>query len=186
MSPTNEDAIRADVDSIEKKMAGELDPGARALVVALLVLILLGSFALPHTGAARGYDVLMGDDAALQAAVALPSRVFSWLALVFGVGFSMLALVTRRWALAWIAVAGSGIASVFGMLSIWSRQTVGIDGPGGGVGVGLVVGAIAVILLTFHWIRAVWSRTALQLEAEEQRRLATAERERQTDWRNPR
>ena len=42
---------------------------------------------------------------------------------VFAVVASVLALVTRIWALAWIALAGSAIASVFGMLSIWSRQT---------------------------------------------------------------
>ena len=51
--------------------------------------------------------MLIGDDAAIRDGIALPSRVFAWLALVFGVGFSMLALLTRRWALAWIALAGS-------------------------------------------------------------------------------
>ena len=30
---------------------------------------------------------------------ALPHKVFAWLALVFGAGFSILALLTRRWAL---------------------------------------------------------------------------------------
>jgi hypothetical protein len=32
--------------------------------------------------------------------------------------------------------------------------------------------------LSFHWARVVWSRTALQLAAEEQRRKAARERQR--------
>ena len=99
--------------------------------------------------------------------MALPSRVFAWLALVFGVGFSMLALLTRRWALAWVALAGSAVASAAGLLAVWSRQTVAAGHPGPGAG--LVVAWIAVILLTFHWARVVWSRTIVQLAAEEQR-----------------
>jgi hypothetical protein len=42
----------------------------------------------------------------------------------------------------------------------------------------LIVGWIAVILLTFHWARVVWSRTAVQLAAEEERRRAAARRQR--------
>lgn len=97
------DALRAEIEAAERRVAREIEPGARALVVAILVFVLLGSFILPHTGSVRGWDVLFSSHGAGRAAVALPSRVFAWLALVFGVGFSMLALLTRRWALAWVA-----------------------------------------------------------------------------------
>jgi hypothetical protein len=100
------------------------------------------------------------------------------LALVFGVGFSMLALLTRRWALAWVALAGSAVASAAGLLAIWSRQTVASGHPGPGIG--LFVGWIAIILLTFHWARVVWSRTIVQLAAEEQRRQSAAQRQGRT------
>ena len=106
---TDIDALRTEIDAAERRVAGEIAPGPRALVVAILVFVLLGSFILPHTGDVRGWDVLFSSHGAGAAAVALPSRVFAWLALVFGVGFSMLALMTRRWALAWVALAGSGI-----------------------------------------------------------------------------
>ena len=33
------------------------------------------------------------------------------------------------------------------------------------------------IVLTFHWARVVWSRTAVQLAAEEERRRDAAERQ---------
>jgi hypothetical protein len=169
------DAFKGDIEDAERRVAREIDPGSRALVVAILVFVILLSFVLPHTGGAKGIDVLAGDDAAIQAAIALPSRVFVWLVLVFSVGFSILALLTRRWAVAWIALAGSAVACPLGMLAVWSRQTVAEEHPGPGIG--LIVAWIAVILLSFHWARVVWSRTAVQLAAEEQRRRYVAERQ---------
>jgi hypothetical protein len=164
-----------DIEAAERRVAGEIDPGARALVVAIVVFVLLLTFVLPHTGGARGWDVLVGDDAAIRDAVSLPSRVFAWLVLVFSVGFSMLALLTRRWAVAWIALAGSAVASAVGLLAVWSRQTAAEPHPGPGVG--LVVAWLAVIVLTVTWARVVWARTAIQLAAEEERRRAVAERQ---------
>ncbi|MCP9273110.1 hypothetical protein NM203_13040 [Mycolicibacterium sp. CAU 1645] len=167
---TNFDEFKGDLDAVERRMAREIDPGARALVVSILVFVVLVSFLLPHTGSARGLDVLVGSDAAVREAIALPSRVFAWLLLVFSIGFSMLALITRRWGLAWVALAGSAVACFIGMLAVWSRQTVAAGYPGPSYG--LIIAWIAVILLTFHWARVVWSRTAVQLAAEEERRRA--------------
>ena len=61
--PTDEgfDAYRAEIEAAERRVAREIDPGPRAVVVAILVFVLLVSFVLPHTGAARGVDVLMGN-----------------------------------------------------------------------------------------------------------------------------
>jgi hypothetical protein len=170
------DEFKGDIEAVERQIAREIDPGPRALVVAILVFVLLASFMLPHMGGARGWDVLAGDAAALRDGVSLPSRVFTWLALVFSVGFSMLALLTRRWALAWIALAGSAVACPIGMLAVWSRQTAGAQHPGPGIG--LIFAWIAVILLTYQWVRVVWTRTAVQLAAEEQRRRVAAEQQR--------
>ncbi|WP_019969301.1 hypothetical protein [Mycobacterium sp. 141] len=167
------DQFKGDLDAVERRMAREFDPGSRALVVATLVFVVLLSFVLPHTGHSKGFDVLVGDATAVADGISLPSRVFTWMALVFAVGFSTLALLTRRWALAWVALAGSAVASATGMLAVWSRQTA-VHHPGPGIG--LIIAWIAVILLTFHWARVVWSRTAVQLAAEEERRRAAAKR----------
>ena len=169
------DAFRDDLEDAERRIAREIEPGARALVVSILVFVLLASFVLPHTGDVRGWDVLFGSHHAGAAAVALPSRIFVWLALVFGVGFSMLALLTRRWALAWVALAGSALATAVGLLAVWSRQTVAAGHPGPGFG--LILAWITLMVLSFHWARVVWSRTAVQLAAEEQRRRAVAEQQ---------
>lgn len=175
---TDLDALRAEIEAAERRVAREIDPGPRGFVVAILVFVLVGSFILPHTGDVRGWDVLFGTHNAGAAAVALPSRVFTWFALVFGVGFSMLALMTKRWTLAWIALAGTSIASATGLLAVWSRQTVAAGHPGPGFG--LIVAWITVILLTFHWARVVWSRTIVQLAAEEERRRVVAQQQSKT------
>jgi hypothetical protein len=168
--------FKGDIEAAERRVAREIDPGARALVIAVCVFVLLLTFILPHTGDAKGWDVLVGDDVAIRNGIALPSRVFIWLILVFSVGFSMLALLTRRWALAWIALAGSTVASLLGLLAVWSRQTAPEPHPGPGIG--LIVAWIAVIVLTINWARAVWARTGLQLAAEEERRRHAAEQQR--------
>ncbi len=172
---SNFEQFRDELDAVERRIAGEIDPGVRAMVVAGAVFVLLLSLVLPHAGGARGFDVLLGTNAAQLEHIGLPSRIFVWFLVIFGIGFSMLALMTRRWFLAWIAVAGTAITSVFGVFSIWHRQTPGIGNyHGAGPAIGLILGTIAAIVLTFHWIRVVWSRTAVQLAAEEQRRNASA------------
>ena len=60
------EAYRADLEAAERRVAGEIDPGARGLVVAILVFVLVLSFILPHTGSIKGVDVLMGNDAAIS------------------------------------------------------------------------------------------------------------------------
>lgn len=168
--------FKGDIDAAERRVAREIDPGARALVVAILVFVLLATLVLPHTGSARGLDVLTGSDVAIDSGITLPLRVFAWFSIVFGVGFSMLALLTRRWALAWIALAGSTVASFLGLLAVWSRQTAPQPYPGPGIG--LVLAWLAVIGLAYHWARVVVMRTTLQLAAEEHRRKAVAEGQR--------
>jgi hypothetical protein len=172
------ESYKADLEAAERRVAGEIEPGARALVVAVLVFVLAATFILPHTGAVRGVDVLTGGDAAASVRIALPSRIFCWLSLVFGVGFSMLALLTRRWTLAWVALAGSTLASAFGMLAVWSRQTAAAGYPGPGYG--LILAWITVLVLSFHWARVVWTRTAVQMAAEAQRRQEAAEEQSRT------
>ena len=79
--------FKGDIDAAEQRIAREIDPGGRAMVVAICVFLILLSFVLPHTGSVKGFDVLLGDQIALDAKILLPSRVFVWLILVFSVGF---------------------------------------------------------------------------------------------------
>jgi hypothetical protein len=168
-----------DLKKAEQKVAGEIDPGARAVVVAVCVLVALLSVILPHAGAANGLDVMTMSDTAHAEAIALPSRVFVYLLVIFGIGFSIVALLTRRWVLAWLALCGSAVASVAGMLAIWTRNTVGVADwtVPSGAGIGLLLGWFAVIVLTFHWSRTVWARSNYHLALEAERREKAAEQE---------
>lgn len=176
--------FKGDLRKAERKVAGEIDPGARAVVVAVAVLLAGVFLALPHTGSVNGFDVLSYNAQAQAAQIAITSRVFVYLVLIFGVLASALALVTRRWVLAWIALCGCMVSIVAGMLAWWTRTTPGLnalpgpDGrllpPAGGIGIGLILGLVAMVVLSFHWARVVWSRNAYQLSVEAQRREAAA------------
>ncbi|GAA4740674.1 hypothetical protein [Gordonia alkaliphila] len=173
------EALRAyekDLSKAERKVAGEIDPGARGMVVAVCVLLAMVSLLLMHAGSASGLEVLTNGPDATTERIALPSQVFVWLLAVFGIAISMLALATRRWVLAWIALCGCAVASVAGMFAIWTRNTTGVGGlePPSGAGAGLLLGWAVVIVLTFHWSRVVWARSTYQLALEEERREQAA------------
>ena len=172
-------AYANDLRKAERKVAGEIDPGARALVVAVAVMLAMVSLVLPHTGSASGIDVLTASAAAADARITITSKVFVYLLLIFGIGGSVAALLTRRWIIAWIALCGSAVSCVAGMLAWWSRNTPGVGGvtPPSGVGIGLVLGWAAALVLTFHWSRVVWARSTYHLALEEQRRAEAAARE---------
>ncbi|MBY4569745.1 hypothetical protein ACK8HH_08010 [Gordonia sp. LUNF6] len=163
----------------EKKVAGEIDPGARAVVVAVCVLLAMVSLVLPHAGDATGLDVLMMTDKATAEHIKLPSEIFVYMLAIFGIGFSTLALITRRWVLAWIALAGTAVDAVAGMLAIWTRNTVGVDETASpsGAGAGLLLGWAVAIVLVFHWARVVWNRNSYHLALEQERRAEAANRE---------
>ena len=164
-------AYRDEFASVERRLAREIDPGIRAVIVAVLVFVLMVALLLPNTGGADTIDILFNDEEAQAVRAGLPERLFGWFTVVFGIGFSGLALITRRWGVAWIALAGTAVGATFGMLAIWSRQTAALGMPGPGFGLYLTWATM--ILLTFHWLRVVWQRTAAQLaEEKRQRELA--------------
>ncbi|WP_192814870.1 hypothetical protein [Tsukamurella sp. 1534] len=179
--PEELDDLRSEVESAERKLAGEFQVGPRILVAAVAVLVVIGSLALPHTGTLTGLEILLGDQHADGGSLVIVSKVFVWLELLFGVLASGAALLTRRWAVSVIAGAGSGVAVVFGLLSVWSRQTPGLHGePPTGVGAGLLLGWAAMIVLAVVWIKTIWARTPYQLAAEQERRDAARDWEKFT------
>ncbi|WP_248491693.1 hypothetical protein [Tsukamurella sp. PLM1] len=167
------DDLRTEVESAERKLAREFQVGPRILVAAVAVVVLIGSLALPHTGSVTGIEILLGDEHVEASSLVIVSKVFVWLEVLFGVFASGAALLTRRWALSVVAGAGSGVAVVFGLLSVWSRQTTGVHGePPSGAGIGLYLGWLAMTVLAVVWIKTIWARTSYQLAAEQQRRDA--------------
>ncbi|GAB3126207.1 hypothetical protein GCM10027289_01650 [Tsukamurella serpentis] len=168
--------LRTEIESVEKKLAGEFQVGPRILIAAIAVVLVIASLALPHTGSVTGIEIIMGDPHIESSSLVIVSKVFVWLEVVFGVFASGAALLTRRWVLSVIAGAGCGVGIVFGLLSVWSRQTTGLHGePPSGAGIGLLLGWLGILVLAVVWIKTIWARTAFQLAAEQQRRDAAAQ-----------
>jgi hypothetical protein len=136
---------------------GVIDPGLRAVAVAAMVLVLLLLLALPHTGPVSGWEVLAGDGNP-EHSITMMSRLFVWSTLLAAAGASALALLARRWILVLAAAAGTTLTAVLGVLAVWSRQTLGADQPGGGVGLGLALAVPASAALAYQLLRIASAR----------------------------
>lgn len=147
------DELRAEVDAVGRTALHRVDPGARAVVIAGTVLVLLLATSLPWVGDASGWEVLRGSADPAQEVGLLP-RLFAGVALGLGAGLSTLALLTRRWALVWASALGCGYGVLDGIWAIWSRQTV----TGAGPGVGLLLAVPAMVVLAAQWFRLAVSR----------------------------
>ncbi|WP_249124659.1 Rv2732c family membrane protein [Saccharopolyspora erythraea] len=143
----------AELARTERELLRRFDPGSRALVIAGVMLVLVLSSVLPWIGGAAGWQVLVGQaDPALH--VGLLPRLFSINSTIVGIAVGALALVTRRWAIAWVAALAGVVVSFEGVIAIWSRQTV----PNAGPGIGLVLAVVCMFVLAIQWLRIVWSR----------------------------
>ncbi|GGS40154.1 MULTISPECIES: Rv2732c family membrane protein [Actinokineospora] len=153
---STDQALRAEVDEVERRASRRVELGGRAVVLAVGVFALMIGYILPWMGTAAGWEVLLGAGDAAGKAGMVP-RLFAATSLVFGVVASALALITRLWALTWVCALGGWFASVDGMLAIWTRQSsAGLDSPGPGIG--LVISEIAVVVVATLWFKTAWSR----------------------------
>ncbi|MEU6697509.1 hypothetical protein [Pseudonocardia sp. NPDC046786] len=139
---------RAEIDGVGRAAMRRIDPGTRAMVVAVGVVAAVASLLLPWVAGAPGWQILAAD-----AGGPFPT-FFSYTMTTFAIVVSVAALLTRLWVLAWLAAFGCGITSVTGLWAIWSLQTGAAPGPG----IGLVLGVLAVVVLTFVWAGAALSR----------------------------
>lgn len=145
---------RQQISASEREVLRRVDPGARALVIAAVMLVLVGSSLLPWIGGAAGWQILAGQaDPALD--VGLLPRLFAINSTIVGVGLGALALATRRWGLAFLAAITSVVVSFEGMIAIWSRQTTIHAGPS----FGLIIAVVSMFVLAIQWLRIAWSRT---------------------------
>ncbi|MGH3829272.1 MAG: Rv2732c family membrane protein [Pseudonocardiaceae bacterium] len=146
-------ALRAEIDAVERSALRRIDPGIRASVIACAIMVLLLAVTLPWVGDASGWDVLRGTVNPADRVGLLP-RLFGGVALGSGVGLSVLALLTRRWGLAWVSALGCTYCTLDGVWAIWSRQTEHGRGPG----IGLVLAELAMAVLAAQWVRLALSR----------------------------
>lgn len=144
--------LRAEIDEVERAAARRIEPGRRGFVIACLVFGLIISQLLPWVGQWAGWQVLAGEGGPVP-------TLFAATSFGFGIVVSALTLLTRRWWLAWVCAVGSCVATVEGMLAIWSQQSSGVSGhPGEGPGIGMILALVLMIVLAVNWLRAAGSR----------------------------
>lgn len=148
--------LREQIDGIERRVLRRIDPGARAMVIAVAVFVLVVTALLPWIGGVSGWRVLFGQGVTIKIDV-LP-RAFGIGVFLFGVLGSALALGSRRWWVAWVCTLGSGVCTVLGVVSVWSQQTSPSHQPGPGPGLGLILAVLTMLVLVITWARIVWSR----------------------------
>jgi len=141
-------ALDKELADVTRRVERRIDPTpATALVVTVGMLALLGGLLLPWSGPAEGWEILAG----VEWVGPLP-RLFTFTSLGFGLVVSALALGTRWWGLAWLAAFGCGFSVVHGVWAIWSRQTE-VPGGGSGPGIGMILTAVAMLVLAVCWVR---------------------------------
>lgn len=145
--------LAAEIDEVGERASRTVELGRRGFTIAVFSFVLLICLLLPWVGEHAGWQVLAGEGGGIPQLFAVTST---------GVGIlaSALALVTRRWWLAWVCAAGGWFASVDGLLAIWSQQSSHAGGAaGGGPGYGLIIAWIAMICLAVSWMRTAFSRS---------------------------
>lgn len=144
--------LRAEIDEVERAAARRIELGRRGFVIACMVFALIIAQLLPWVEDLAGWQVLAGDGGAMP-------QLFAATSAGFGIVVSALTLLTRRWWLAWVCAVGSCIATVDGMLAVWSQQSSGVSGlPGEGPGIGMILALVLMIILAVNWLRAAGSR----------------------------
>jgi hypothetical protein len=145
--------LAAEIDEVGERASRTVELGRRGFTIAVFTFVLLICLILPWVGDHAGWQVLAGEGGGIPQLFAVTST---------GVGIlaSALALVTRRWWLAWVCAAGGWFAWVDGLLAIWSQQSSHASGAaGGGPGFGLIIAWIAMICLAVQWMRTAFSRS---------------------------
>ena len=150
---STDEEFRAELSATERDLGRRFDPGRRGVIIPAVMLVLVICLLLPWIGGASGWQVLVGRTDPAEDIGLLP-RLFSVNSIIAGLVLSSLALVTRRWALAFLAAAGCTIVSFEGLIAIWSRQTV----PQAGPSFGLVLAVLAMFVLMVQWLKIAWSR----------------------------
>ncbi|QRP44097.1 hypothetical protein [Amycolatopsis sp. FDAARGOS 1241] len=145
--------LTSEIDDAGHRAARTVELGRRGFYLAVFIVVLLVAQALPWVGDHAGYQVLQGQGGGIP-------QLFAATSTGIGVLAGAVALVTRRWWVAWCCAAGGWFASVDGLLAVWSQQSAHASGAaGGGPGIGLIIAWVATIVLATMWMRTAFSRS---------------------------
>lgn len=164
-------AAESDMRARDRRLGRTLVIGRAYLTSAVLLFLLAGALALPHSEGVRGFDVLFFTDVAQQQQTSLPSHIFVLLYSVGTILFGAIMIMTQKWWAAGIAWGASCVATVYGVLSIWLRQSGRGADPNfeefGAPGIGMYISLILVFGLALALAGVAWARTPEQKDLEE-------------------
>lgn len=163
--------VESDLRNKDRLLGRNLVVGRAYLAATVLIVLLAGALALPHSDGVRGLDVLFFTDAAGDQQTSLPSHVFVLLYSVGTILFGAVMILTQKWWAAAVAWSATCVAAVYGVLAIWLRQSgrgpdpdfVGFGGPG----IGLYVSEILVLLLVGVLAVVLWGKSSEQRDLED-------------------
>lgn len=164
-------ATESEMRDRDRRLGRTLVIGRPYLISAVLVFLLAGALALPHSDGVRGFDVLFFTDVAQEQQTSLPSHIFVLLYSVGTIVFGALMIMTQKWWAAGIAWGASCIAVVYGVLAIWLRQSGRGANPDfedfGAPGIGMYVSQLLVFGLALSLAGVVFARTSEQKDLQE-------------------
>ncbi|KSU51840.1 hypothetical protein AS181_23550 [Gordonia sp. SGD-V-85] len=149
---------RSVFEAIERRVIPEVVITRLTPYLFVLVSAAVLGMALPHTGGAHGYDVLLRTESADAESAGVLATLFTAFTLTFTVVAASIARLVRRFRWAALALAGNGVTTVFGVLAIWARQSLAPTATVAGPSIGLYLGAVAALLSTVLWARVVFTR----------------------------
>lgn len=156
-----------DLAEHERSVAARLDmSGHRVALLGGPLLVVLSWF-LPYTGPILGIDLAFVTPKSIDYGIAPQERMFVWLSALGPVALTLGGYFLKSTKLAQIGWIISGIAMFFSIFAIWMRQT---RDSGMGPGPGMILGAIAILIVVYGLYSVVTLRSAEQEKAAEARR----------------
>ncbi|MEJ5927080.1 hypothetical protein WG915_00425 [Corynebacterium sp. H128] len=151
----------------ERQAARRLDMSGYRVPLFAGSLIIVVSWFLPYTGNITGLDIALFSQRSVDYGIAVPERAFVLLCALGPVALTWAAYFLKSTRIAQVAWFFSGISMFYSIFAIWMRQT---RDQGYGPGPGLIVAALAVLLVVYGLYNVVTLVSDEQEEIAAQRR----------------
>lgn len=166
---TNTQPSAAESAAAEKRAARTMSLGKAVYPLATAVLAYVAYLILPHAGAARGYEVLLGTSDITTTI----EQVYAVL-LTVGIGIATTIVLVTRYAPAglvgWMCVT---VALPYSLFSLWVRHTGPHDGASAPNSIGMYIGMVGVVCAFAAYCSVALKRNPQQQAAADRRADST-------------